>query len=308
MLEKPEKLIFELSQNCNLNCVMCGFGGSTYDPSRSFDEKMFQNIAAEKEFLSNIKEIRLNGRGESTINPRFPELVEKIASIFPSARMSLTSNLMFPNEKVLDIINEKKIDLLVSVDSANKNDYESIRRGSSYEVLVNRLQKIESCHLIFTLQKYNIDQILSVGQFARRHRFGFILNVIRVDDQNYKDEFNTLLDINWNLILEKLETLRTTIPQENLFIPDQIWGRNVPENIATTVTSWSLPLCPNASEEMMIAHDGTVYPCCMFNPYTYGNIYEKSLEEIWKSPQRTQFLDTYRENFYCQKCEYMIHK
>ena len=109
-------------------------------------------------------------------------------------------------------------------------------------------------------------------------------------------------------IIENLKTIHSILPKEKLFIPDQIWGRNVPENIATTITSWSLPMCPNASEEIMIAYDGTVHPCCMFNPYTFGNLHETSLKEIWKSPQRIKFLETYRENYYCQKCEYMIHK
>lgn len=308
MREKPSRLILELSQNCNLNCIMCGFGGRPIDKSKFFDENLFEKIVAEKEFLSNINEIRLNGRGESTINPRFQELVKKISNYFPDSRMSITSNLMFPNEEIIDTFNENNIDLVVSVDSANKKDYESIRRGSDYNLLIERLQEIKNCHIIFTLQKYNVEQIQSIGEFAQKHGFGLILNIIRVDDQDYKNEFNKLLNEKWGLILKQLKTLHQIIPQEKLFIPDQIWGKKIPDNLATTITSWSLPMCPNAREELMIAYDGTIFPCCMFNPYIFGTTSTDSLEKIWNSQQRREFIENYRDNYYCQKCEYMIHK
>jgi len=308
MREKPCRLILELSHNCNLNCIMCGFGGQPIEKNKFFDEALFEKILAEKEFFSNISEIRLNGRGESTISPRFPEIVARVADYFPDARLSLTSNLMFSNEKIIDILNEYEIDLLISVDSANKNDYESIRKGSDYNLLIERLQEIEKGHIIFTLQKYNIDQIQSIGEFAQKHGLGFILNIIRVDDQNYKNEFNKLLNEKWGLILKQLETLHLNIPQKKLFIPDQIWGKKIPENLATTITSGSLPMCPNAREELMIAYDGTIFPCNMFNPHTLGNMIENSLEKIWNSQQRMEFVENYRDNYYCQKCEYMIHK
>jgi len=116
-----------------------------------------------------------------------------------------------------------------------------------------------------------------------------------------------LLNEKWGLILTQLETLHLIIPQKKLFIPDQIWGKKIPENLATTITSGSLPMCPNAREELMIAYDGTIFPCNMFNPYKLGNMIENSLEKIWNSQQRREFVENYRDNYYCQKCEYMIH-
>lgn len=308
LYEKPRRLILELSQNCNLNCIMCGYGGHPIDESKFFDENLLTKIVAEKGFLSDVKEIRLNGRGESTINPRFPILINKISNIFPKAKLSITSNLMFQNEEIVNIFNENNIDLIVSVDSANKDDYESIRKGSNYELLISRLNKIRNCHIIFTLQKRNLDQIESVGKFAVEHQFGFILNVIRVDDPFYKTEFNKLLDEKWDIILHQLKTLHQIIEWDSLFIPDQIWGRKILDNLATTITNWSFPICPNIREELMISYNGLVYPCYMFNPYVLGNIYENSLEEIWNSIKRKEFTRNYRENYYCQKCEYMIHK
>lgn len=308
MIEKPIRLVLEISHNCNLNCIMCGFGGQPIDKNKFINEDLLEKIFTEKEFLSKITEIRLNGRGESTINPNFPEIVAKVADYFPDARLSLTSNLMFSNENIVEIMNDYKIDLLISVDSSKKNDYEAIRKGSNYNLLIKRLKKIEKGHIIFTLQQRNIEQIQSMGEFAQEYGFGFILNIIRVDDPIYKQEFCKLLSIKSELIIKQIEALHSIIPADKLFIPDQIWGRKIPENLATTITSWSLSKCPNTLEEIMISYDGFIFPCNMFNPHTLGNMNEGSLKKIWNSKKRRHFLENYRDNYYCQKCEYMIHK
>ena len=62
-----EELLIELSQNCNLDCIMCGFGkrNNSRDKFMSFEDfvEIYDKLG------DKADKIRLNGRGESTIHP-----------------------------------------------------------------------------------------------------------------------------------------------------------------------------------------------------------------------------------------------
>ena len=60
--------------------------------------------------------------------------------------------------------------------------------------------------------------------------------------------------------------------------------------------------CPALDKELCILYDGTATPCNMFNPYVYGNVFEQSLEEIWKGDARTNFLASHKDYYYCKNC------
>lgn len=307
--DKPKRLVIELSHNCNLNCIMCGFGGKVINKKKFIEKRIVEKLSLEKDFFSDINEIRLNGRGESTINPDFPKLVTLIKNIFPRSRLSMTTNLMFKNDKIMDLINENNIELVISIDSPEKEKYEFIRKGANYKTLIRRINKIKKGHVIFTLQKYNINDIKNMGEFTAKLNLGFILNVIRVDDEKYKKEFTHLLSVKWNSLLQQVEALHNLIPFNKLFIPDQIWGKKIPDELVTTKTSGSLPICPNVKDELMISYNGVIHPCCMFNPFIYGNIaYDNLIQSIWNSYKRKTFINSYKTNQYCQHCEYMIHE
>jgi MoaA/NifB/PqqE/SkfB family radical SAM enzyme len=306
----PTRLILELSRNCNIHCSMCGFGGHPIQD----DWYMHKNILNQflhtspelSDFLSEVTEIRLNGRGESTIHPKFEEIVQTIASNFPHARLTLFTNLMVPNERILELFNQYNVEIYVSVDSADPNRFEMIRKGAKFELLISHLKRIRNAFLVFTLQKNNIDDIASIGKFAAEYNMGLIINIIRIDDPSYQAEFNSLLDAKWSILLEELGKLHLLIPQKRLLIPDQIWSRKIPSKISTTTSCGALPQCPNIPQEVMIGYDGIVYPCNMFNPEILGDLKSDSLPFIWQSSKHQSFLNNHKQHFYCNHCEYMI--
>lgn len=303
---KPNRLILELSQNCNLNCIMCGFGGKPISSFRFMSEELIQTIIKQGDFLSDLHEIRLNGRGESTLHPGFIKIVEYLSELFPKARLTLFTNLMFQDEKILDNLLENNVNLFVSIDSPKKENLEFIRKGTRFDLLMRRIKMLKGGFLVFTLQDCNVNEITDIGRFSKEQGLGLIINVVRTDDKEYEKNFLNTLCNKWEDILKQLSSLHALIPKKELLIPDQIWGRKIPEHIATTISCGTLKICPNLLSEMMIASDGNVFPCNMFNPETYGSIHEVFLEKLWVSIKRLSLIDSYKEHYYCRNCEYMI--
>lgn len=308
--QRPRRLILEISRNCNLHCRMCGFGGHPIDPKWFMGEEVISHLfdPKNKDFLREVDEIRLNGRGESTIYPNFISVLHRIAESFPNARLTLFTNLMAANNQILNAFNEYGVEIYVSMDSANSKIFETIRKGAKYEIVVNRLKSLKNGFLVFTLQNGNFNEVEGFGQFAAENNFGLILNILRTDDPNEKAEFNALLDSEWDNLMIQFKKLHEYVPRNKLLIPDQIWGREVSESIATAISCDRLPSCPNILSEMMIAFDGTIYPCNMFNSECYGSIQKTALPEIWGSKRHQSFLLAHKIHDYCQHCEYMIPK
>ncbi|MHA1757737.1 MAG: radical SAM/SPASM domain-containing protein [Promethearchaeota archaeon] len=308
IIENPKRLVLEISRNCNLRCRMCGFWGEIKPEYFIKPELIATIINAKKDIFSNLEEIRLNGRGESTIHPDFLNILKKIHKAFRNTRLTLFTNLMFNNDEILQYLNKYNVEIYVSVDSVKPKEYEYIRRNGKFQVLLKRIPKIKKGFIVFTLQQININEIYDVGKFAYNNGLGFILNVVHVDDKQYQEEFNNLLHKNWNNLLEQLSKLREIYTNNTLLIPDQIWGLKLPESLSTTITCGNLEFCPNILEEIMIGYNGDVYPCNMFNPFLYGNIFKSNLKDIWYSNKHIKFISEFKTHNYCVNCEYMIKK
>jgi MoaA/NifB/PqqE/SkfB family radical SAM enzyme len=305
-LPRPRKLVLEFSHNCNLHCIMCGFGGKPIVKEKFMSDEMVAKILSEEAFLAGIEEVRLNGRGESTIHPRFPAIIERVHEHFPRACYSIFTNMMFPSDAVLDTISAFDIEVYVSIDAADKARFETIRKGARFDVVDRRLDKVRRGFVVFTLQRENMLDLAAVGRFAAQHGLGFIVNVIHVDDATYVESFSRILGSRWGEIIAQFRQLHCLFPRKRVLIPDQVWGRPVPRDIATTTSCGSLPSCPNVAAEIMVGHDGTVFPCNMFHPAVLGELSRDRLETIWGSEARKAFLQTYRSHPYCINCEHMV--
>ena len=287
---------------------MCGFGGQAISKDLFMEKRILDGLLEADDFWSDLKEIRLNGRGESTLYPNFADIVKTLRINFPAANLSLFTNMMMPDPKILNQLKKSRVDFFVSVDSTEPSEYESIRRGANFDLLMERLPLIDSGFIVFTLQKSNFFKIGEMGDFASKLGFGLIINVLRTDDPTLKEEFRQALDYHWQELIKQLTSLHSYFPQNRLLIPDQICGRTVSKKTATTLSCGQLPVCPNITTELMIAYNGLVFPCNMFNPFVYGDLKLQSVEEIWKSYAHSDFLSKHKTHYYCQNCEYMIPK
>ncbi len=132
----PRRLVFELTNACNLNCVMCGRNSADFKPTM-FDMDVFRSF---EPLMDTIEEVTLMGWGEPTIHPHFIEMLQIIDK--HSARKYFCTNGMNLN-KIKDAVFDYKVDVFaVSLDGATDETNGRIRRGSKIDQITDDLKEI----------------------------------------------------------------------------------------------------------------------------------------------------------------------
>lgn len=125
----PALIGMELTNHCNLECVMCPQPRQTRDlglmPMDMF-KKIVDEVRGKSEFMY------LYGMGESLLHPKFFEMADY--AVKAGLKTSLSTNLSFLNEERSHKLLESGIDFVtLALDGTTKDTYESIRLGGEFE-------------------------------------------------------------------------------------------------------------------------------------------------------------------------------
>lgn len=132
----PRRLVFELTNACNLNCVMCGRSAADFKPTM-FDMEVFRSF---EPLMDKVEEVTLMGWGEPTIHPNFNEMLEIINR--HRARKYFCTNGM-NLKKIKHAIFDYNVDVFaVSLDGATEETNARIRRGSRINQITEDLKEI----------------------------------------------------------------------------------------------------------------------------------------------------------------------
>lgn len=132
----PRRLVFELTNACNLNCIMCGRNAANFKPT-VFDMDVFRSF---EPIMDIVEEVTLMGWGEPTIHPHFKEMLE-IINEHSARKYFCTNGMNLMNIK--DAIFDNKVDVFaVSLDGAIDATNGRIRRGSKIDVITENLKEI----------------------------------------------------------------------------------------------------------------------------------------------------------------------
>lgn len=300
-----EEIIIELSYNCNLSCSMCGFGKDVNPYSKS----KFITFENYKTILNQIgdktRTIRLNGRGESTIHPDFIKILNYTKEHYPNVNINLFSNFSFNNKQIVSALISNKVQLFISIDSPSVEELIAIRKGANFQFIENNIKQLNELlnrpFIIFTIQEANIHRIYDIGKYAFDNDCQILYNTIRRDEGI--EIFVEKVNENNRNISEQFQKVTELYSHSTLqcLYPDQLAGIQLRVS-KSTQTHGTMKTCPALNKELCIFYDGIVTPCNMFNPYEYGNIFEKSITEIWNSKERADFLVSHKNHYYCQNC------
>lgn len=132
----PRRLVFELTNLCNLNCIMCGRNASDFKPT-IFSMEWFKYF---EPMFDTIEEVTLMGWGEPTMHPNFVEMLEIIDR--HSARKYFCTNGM-RLDKLKEDLFKYHVDVFgVSVDGATPETNNRIRKGSDLNKIEENLTEI----------------------------------------------------------------------------------------------------------------------------------------------------------------------
>ncbi len=163
----PRRFVFELTNRCNLNCVMCGrnaadFKHTTFDISWL---KLFDSV------VDKVEEVTLMGWGEPTLHPEFPQFL-KWAHKNGMRKYFCTNGMRL--KRLTDIIFDTETDIIaVSLDGADAKTNNRIRRGSDFNLILNNIESIINrrgkwpyMNFVFTAMKSNISQLPAMVKLA----------------------------------------------------------------------------------------------------------------------------------------------
>jgi MoaA/NifB/PqqE/SkfB family radical SAM enzyme len=140
----PTEMTFEISNQCNLECIMCdGNYSSSIRKNREklpelenkYDDAFSETI---KEGIPYLKVARFLG-GEPFLIPQYIDIIDNIIKENKNCRIYIQTNGTILNNRVKKIIEHKNVHLSISIDSLQKEMYEKIRKNASFVRLMEHM-------------------------------------------------------------------------------------------------------------------------------------------------------------------------
>ena len=144
----PEILEFELNNICNLECVMCGGMHShlirrnreKLPPLQSpYDNKFVEQL---EPFIQSAKVARFLG-GEPFLIPIYYDIWERFINVNPDAELHITTNATVLNDRVWRVLDRCRVHPVISVDSMDPENYESIRKNASFSTFISNVESLQ---------------------------------------------------------------------------------------------------------------------------------------------------------------------
>ena len=301
----PTNLYIEITRNCNSLCRMCArsFGPvefKTYNEKFNMSFEFFKEIA--DKLFSTAKEVDLRGFGESTMLPDFEKFVDYALKFNP--QYILVTNLTVKNDKLWQKLIKNNFVLGISIDSAIKETYEYIRRGSKFENLINNLELIsplinpkdEKVFFMVCVQKDNINELCDILKLAKKYNI-FEVELNPVGKPEFSIKSLPKEEVKGKIIevinLAKKLGIKLTM-SGSLGFYDIEEQNGLQEKC---VRPWAYTY---------ITYDGKMGPCNhRFNPpLVFGDLKKTSFENAWNSIGFQLFRSTIHTKNRFEKCNW----
>ncbi len=142
----PKILEFELSNTCNLQCVMCsGRASSSIRKNREkqpeipspYDDAFVEQLG---EFIPHLKQAYFFG-GEPFLIDIYYKIWDEILRLNPRLQVFAVSNGTIINPKVIDLLQKLDFNLIVSLDALDENLAAEIRCGSNLQLVLHNIEQ-----------------------------------------------------------------------------------------------------------------------------------------------------------------------
>ena len=215
--DMPSLMELELSNQCNLECVMCsGQLSSGIRKNRDklpplpqiYDDSFVEQM---KEFIPHLEELRFNG-GEPFAQKIVLDICNVVADINPGLKINIATNGLVYNKRVQHILDNNNVHLNISVDSLQKQRYKEIRiNGNLDKLLINTKLFSNYCaannrnlSIMVNPMRNNWDEMISFVEFAETMGASLWYNTIL-----YPEDLAL-----WNLESDKLKQIYDVLSNE----------------------------------------------------------------------------------------------
>jgi radical SAM protein with 4Fe4S-binding SPASM domain len=144
-LQMPRLFEFELSNSCNLECIMCnGYFSSAIRKNREllppiknhYEDEFVEQLIPYLPYLTDVKFLG----GEPFLIDIYYKIWDKIIQINSKIKVHITTNGSILNKKTKKYLEQLNAGIIVSIDSLNKENYEAIRINSNLEEILQNVE------------------------------------------------------------------------------------------------------------------------------------------------------------------------
>lgn len=159
----PIEITIELTNWCNLDCIFCPHA-KMRRPQGFIDLVLFRKII--DDVKGYVEAVDLDLMGESALHPNIYEIISYCKN--SGLKVLLNSNMsMIDNNRAKSLIDSGLDMLVMSIDGADKNTYEAIRRGASFD---KTKENIEGFLRLAPKKTYSVVQMVCVANNAHQVR------------------------------------------------------------------------------------------------------------------------------------------
>ena len=274
----PLYLLIEPTSICNLRCVMCFQTDSSFGGEKSFMGRMELDLfkkVIDQAYEGGTRAITLASRGDPTLNKHLSAMLGYMKGKFLEVKLN-TNGILLNEELSRSILANQVTDLVFSIDSYERENYEEIRKKAKFDKVIENIKKFLKIR----------------DEEFPDHRTTVRVSGVKVDIKQDKQKFNNFWRelVDYNVLVDLQERWDT---YNN-----------------STLPSNSLLPCGTLFERMYIWWDGRVNPCDVDYKSTLevGNVRQNSIGEIWNGPAyeklREKHLSGFRHEYsVCSKCD-----
>jgi radical SAM protein with 4Fe4S-binding SPASM domain len=258
----------ELTSRCNNACVGCG---NVF--SRDYGEMPFERWAHLLDVLRpHLINIRVTG-GEPTLYPHFPQIVKAIDRL--DVPFVIFSNGVWQDrqEIVRALLDCRNLDgVLISLHGKDNLSHRQFVRRDSFKETVQSIKQATQAGLLVNtntvLNRANFRDVEAIVELSLNLGAGFVAF------SRYYGAPVSVTDLTETELLEAVESIQTLRAQG---VPVR-FNNNVP----ACFSGHPSKSCPAGITHCTIDPLGNVRPC-NHTFVTFGNLFERSIEELWRS-------------------------
>ena len=282
----PKFVHVVLTYQCNSRCIMCPYTHGNLRNTKIEEMGSFMNPRIFYRIVTECGEnnsfVRITGGGEPFLHPGFKELIEYIKNRKVASGI-ITNGSLLSRAKAKPLLEANSV-IEISVDGADENTYERVRKGLKWGCLIENITDLKK-------QRAELNSTSPI--------IVSVVNQKGVDINSVKEFWEDIVDyviirkfLTWGVISDELSA--DTEP----LLEDEKGGA-----------------CPYPFERITIDLDGTFRLCNydILGKVSLGNIEEKSIKEVWNGDRLQKWRRAITENNWdriplCRDCRDRIYR
>lgn len=308
-----KELDLHVTNRCTARCSYCSYTSAQMDLPQ-MDLKTIADVIGQAKSLG-AEHVHITG-GEPLLREDLEMIVRQIRSLQMHVRIQ-TNGMLLTDGRIHSLKDAGVEDIMVSLDSCEKEFHERLRGKDTYAPTVSAIEKLLQSGMELRVNsvicRSNKDKIMDTIEFLYnmgvRNYSAFYFSPIG-RGKELKQEWMEPEEYRrfWLNLQKKLTVSREKYADMNIVIEKGYASWQEAHYINNKNFSGCGGGCASAyhnREYLIVRSDGNVYPCIMAADHEYlGNIFENSLADIYESSENWQHLI----NHLCEHCADCEHR